>query len=186
MCALDEKVIETMGEALVGTQKPFIITSALGVIAKNGMITENDPATANATPRVATERAAEKVRAKGVRVSVIRLSPVVHDVEDRSGFVPMLIRIAREKGISAYIDEGANLWPGVHRQDVALLYRLALEKTADAGARYHAVAENGIPFKLIAEAIAKQLDIPVVSIPREEAGQHFGWLAHFEIGKSVV
>jgi len=179
MCELDGKLIETIGEALVGTQKPFIITSALGVIAKNGIITEYDQAITSPTPRIATERAAEKVAAKGVRVSVIRLSPVVHDVEDRGGFIPILIRIAREKGLSAYINEGANLWPAVHRQDAALLYRLVLEKTADAGIRYHAVAENGIPFKLIAEAIAKQMDIPAVSIPLEKAALHFGWIAHF-------
>lgn len=179
MCELDGKVIETIGEALEGTQKPFIITSALGVIAKNGIITENDQTITSPTPRIATERAAEKIAADGARVSVIRLSPVVHDVEDRRGFIPILIRIAREKGVSAYISEGANLWPAVHRQDATLLYRLALEKTADAGIRYHAVAENGIPFRLIAETIAKQMDIPAVSIPQEKAAQHFGWIAHF-------
>jgi nucleoside-diphosphate-sugar epimerase len=179
MCQLDAQVIETIGDALVGTDKPFLVTSAIGVIAQQGIITENDVASDGPTPRVATEKAADAVAAKGVGVAVIRLPLVVHDAGDQNGFVPALIRIAQAKGTSAYIGEGTNLWPAVHRQDAALLYRLVLENNQKVGARYHAVAENGIPFQLIAQTIALRLDIPAVSITKEETAAHFGWFAHF-------
>lgn len=179
MCELDAKVIETIGAALEGSQKPFIITSAVGVIKKAGLITETDRVENSLNPRVATENAADKLAGQGIRVAVIRLSPAVHDNDDQQGFVPILIRLAREKGVSGYVNEGTNLWPAVHRKDVAKLYLLALEKNVENGARYHAVAEQGIEVKKIAEAIAKQLKIPAVSIQTAAVESHFTWFTHF-------
>lgn len=179
MCELDEKVIETIGSALIGTQKPFIITSAIGVLKKSGIIIETDKAENSLNPRVATENAADKLAGQGVYVAVVRLSPVVHDESDQYGFIPSLIRLAKEKGVSAYINEGTNLWPAVHRKDVAKLFLLALEKNAGNGTRYHALAEQGIEFKKIAEVVAKQLQIPAVSIESAEVEGHFTWFTHF-------
>jgi nucleoside-diphosphate-sugar epimerase len=125
-------------------------------------------------PRVASEQAAAAVAA---RVSIVRLPPSVHGDGDHA-FVPHLIRVARETGVSAYVGEGANRWAAVHRQDAAHLYRLVLEK-GKAGARYHGVAEEGVTFRGIAEVIGRRLNVPVVRMTQEEAAQHFGWFAHF-------
>jgi nucleoside-diphosphate-sugar epimerase len=135
------------------------------------------PPANKAFPR-ASEEAADVVAARGVRVSVIRLSPSVHGEGDHHGFVPMLINIAREKGVSAYIADGQNRWNAVHRLDAAHLYRLALEN-ATAGRRFHAVGEEAVAFKTIAEEIGKKLDIPVVSVSPEEAAANFGWFTGF-------
>jgi nucleoside-diphosphate-sugar epimerase len=178
MCELDGKVIETIGEALLGTEKPFLITLGTALFSKDGLTVETDRSV-NPHPRIATENAADAVSAKGVKVAVIRLSPSVHGKGDVIGFVPTLIRIAKEKGKSAVINDGNNFWPAVHKLDVAKLYRLALEKPFDSGTRYHAVAEQGIPFKDIATFIAKRLQVPVVSLNSDEATEHFGWFAHF-------
>lgn len=179
MCAIDEKVIEAMGEALAGTARPFIVTSATGVLAKNGIITEQDRSESDANPRVATEKAVDKIAAKGVSVSVVRLPPCVHGEEDKGGFLPILIRLAKEKGTSVMINDGANVWPAVHQRDAARLYRLALEKNAGGGTRYHAVAEQGVPFNLIATTIGEKLRLPVMSLDPDEAAAHFTWFAHF-------
>ncbi len=179
MCELDARVIETIGAALAGTQKLFIITSAVGVIYKTGLITESDRPENSLNPRVATENAADKIAGQGVRVAVVRLSPVVHDAGDQHGFIPSAIRLAKEKGASAVIGDGSNTWPAVQRQDVARLYRLALEKNIANATRYHAVAEEGIVFKGIAMVLAKKLDLPLISVGAEEAESHFSWFTHF-------
>lgn len=178
MCELDAKVIETIGEVLTGTYKPFLITSGTALFSKEGLTIESDRSV-NPHPRIATENAADAVVAKGVKVAVVRLSPSVHGKGDIIGFVPTLIRIAKEKGKSAVINDGNNFWPAVHKLDAAKLYRLALEKPFESGTRYHAVAEQGIPFKDIAGFIAERLEVPVVSITNDEAAEHFGWFAHF-------
>ena len=175
----NDLLIETIGEALLGTGKPFLITSGTALFSKEGITTEKDRNANNPHPRIATENAADAVAAKGVKVAVIRLSPSVHGKGDVIGFVPTSINIAKQKGISAIINDGNNFWPAVHRLDAAKLYRLALEKPFVSGTRYHAVAEQGIPFKIIAAAIAERLQIPVASLTSDEAAEHFGWFAHF-------
>ncbi len=177
-CEIDRRAIAALGEAIEGSAKPLIVTSGTGLFRADRPVTEDDTyASGNPNPRVASEESADAVKARGVNVSVMRLPPPVHGDGDH-GFVPMLIGMAREKGASAYIGEGRNLWPAVHRFDAARLYRLALEK--DAGPRrYHAVAEQGVPFKEIATVIGRRLGVPVVSKTPEQAPQHFTWFAHF-------
>jgi nucleoside-diphosphate-sugar epimerase len=178
-CETDRQVIEALGSALAGSDRPLVITSGIGILTPGHISTEDSlPATSSTTiPRIASEEAAVSVAAKGVHVSVVRLPPSVHDQGDH-GFVPMVIGMAREKGVSAYVGEGLNRWPAVHRLDAAHLYRLVLEK-GSAGARYHGVADEGIPFRDIAAVIGVQLNLPVVARSPEEAAGHFGWFAHF-------
>ncbi|MBW7674561.1 SDR family oxidoreductase [Chryseobacterium chendengshani] len=178
MCHLDGQVIENIGDALLGTDKPFLITSGTALFSKDGTTIETDRSV-NPHPRIATENAADAIAEKGVKVAVIRLSPSVHGRSDIIGFVPTLIRIARETGKSAVINGGNNFWPAVHKLDAAKLYRLALEKPYESGTRYHAVSEQGIPLKVIAGFIAEKLQVPVVSLNSDEAAEHFGWFAHF-------
>ncbi|MFI5157770.1 MAG: SDR family oxidoreductase [Sphingobacteriales bacterium] len=179
VCEADRHAIKAIGEALAGSDRPFIVTSGTALVSPGKLATEDiiPHAGSSAHPRIASEEAADAVAALGVRVSVLRLSPSVHGDGDH-GFIPMLIDIARKKGISAYIGDGQNRWSAIHRLDAAHLYRLALEH-AVAGSRFHGVAEEGIAFKDIAEAIGKHLNIPVVSISPEEAADHFGWFAGF-------
>ncbi|AUD05824.1 SDR family oxidoreductase [Spirosoma pollinicola] len=178
VCEIDRVAIEAIGEALTGSDRPFIVTSGTALVRPGTLATEAMmPVTgADAHPR-RSEQAADAVAERGVRVSTVRLSPSVHGNGDY-GFVPMLINIAREKGVSAYIGEGLNRWNAVHRFDAAHLYRLVAEQ-ATIGARFHAVAEEAVNFKAIAEVIGKQLNIPVVSVSLEEAAGHFGWFAGF-------
>jgi nucleoside-diphosphate-sugar epimerase len=175
----DKLAIEAMGEALAGSGKPFGVTSAVGLLASGRVGIEADSPDPNAVGahRIASERAALALASRDVRVSVVRFPPSVHGVGDH-GFVPALIRIAREKRVSAYIGEGRNRWSAVHRLDAARLFRLALEK-GRAGSTFHPIAEEGVPTRVIAEVIGRRLNVPVVSKSPDEAAAHFGWLARF-------
>jgi nucleoside-diphosphate-sugar epimerase len=175
-CEIDRSAIEALGAVLAGSGRPLIVTSATAVAHTPGRLTTEEDAPNSPVPRVASEEAAAAVMARGAHVAVMRL-PQVHDPV-KQGLITYLIATAREKGVSAYLGDGLNRWPAVHRLDAARLYRLALEK-GSAGARYNAVAEEGVPFRQIAEAIGRGLKVPVVAKSAEEAGAHFGWLAHF-------
>lgn len=173
-CAIDKRAIETVGDVLAGSERPLIVTSGMATVAEGRPSTEED-APSPAFPRT-SETTAEKLLDRGVRASVIRL-PQVHDTV-KQGLVTYLIALDRQKGVSAYVGDGANRWAAVHLLDAARVYRLALEKQ-EAGARYHAVAEEGIPVRDIARAIGRGLNVPVVSKSPEDAAAHFGWLAMF-------
>jgi len=175
-CEADRRAIEALGSALVGSDRPLIVTSGTGAAFTPGRLTTEEDAPNSPIPRVASEEAAASVAAQGVRVLVMRL-PQVHDPV-KQGLITYLIDIARKKGVSAYIGDGLNRWPAVHRLDAARLYRLALEK-GSAGSRYNAVAEEGVAVREIAEAIGRGLKIEVVSKSPEEAAEHFGWLGAF-------
>ncbi|GAB3940567.1 SDR family oxidoreductase [Spirosoma harenae] len=171
----DKQAIDAIGSVLAGSDRPFIVTGGiLGLRTDGNFITEDDPAPG--FPR-ASETTAIALADAGVHASVIRLPPSVHDAGDQ-GFVPFIINTARKKGVSAYVGDGSNRWPAVHRLDAAHLFRLALEKGA-TGARYNAIGDEGIPVHEIAEVIGKHLNVPVVSISREEAAGHFEWMSRF-------
>jgi len=174
-CEIDKQAIEALGSALIGSDRPLVVTSGTGMVFTPGRLTTEEDAPNSPWPRV-SEQAAASVAARGVRASVVRL-PQVHD-PFKQGFVSFLIAIAREKGVSAYVGDGLNRWPSAHRLDVAHLYKLVLEKGL-AGARYNAVAEEGVPLRQIAEVIGRVLKVPVVSKSPEEAAGHFGFLAMF-------
>ena len=174
-CDMDKRAIEVIGTALEGSSRPFLVSSGVGV-AQGRAATEDDPPLSSPSfPRV-SEATAVALMERGVNASVMRL-PQVHDTV-KQGLVTPLIAIARAKGVSAYIGDGANRWPAAHVTDVAQLYRLALEK-GTAGARYHAVAEEGVALKDIATAIGHGLNVPVTSISQEQAQEHFGFLGFF-------
>jgi nucleoside-diphosphate-sugar epimerase len=179
VCEVDRRAIEALGAALAGSDRWLLITSGTGIAnsAPGRSATEEDaPDISHPIPRVASELAAASLAAKGLRVGVMRL-PQVHNTF-KQGLVTYAIELARQKGVSAYVGDGRNRWPAVHVLDAARLYRLALEKL-EAGARYHAVAEEGVPMRDIAEVIGRGLKVPVISVSPEEAPAHFGWLAAF-------
>jgi len=176
----DRHAVQTFGAALAGSGRPLVVTSVIANLAPGRIGTEEDAPDVNTAGkhRIASEEEALSWVSKGVRVSVLRLPPSVHGNDDRGGFVPALINVARHTGVSAYVGEGSNRWSAVHRLDAARLYRLALE-AAPAGSKLHAIGEEGMSIREIAVVIGRRLDLPVVSRPLEAARGHFGWLAHF-------
>jgi nucleoside-diphosphate-sugar epimerase len=175
----DLRAIETFGEALAGTDRPLLIASGTLGLAPGRVATEADGLDPDSvgSPRQASAMAAYALASRGVRSSVVRLAPTNHGEGD-NGFMATLVAIARDKGVSGYIGDGANRWPAVHRLDTAHLFRLAVEK-APAGSTLHAVADEGVPIRDIAEVIGRHLDVPVVSVSPDDAAEHFTWLSGF-------
>jgi nucleoside-diphosphate-sugar epimerase len=177
-CEKDKRVIAALGAALAGSDRPLIITSGTGM----GSSRHGEPASEDVfddthpNPRIASELAGNALLDAGINVSVVRL-PQVHN-PFKQGLISPVVEIAREKGVVAYVGKGDNRWPAGHLSDVALLYRLAVE-AGERGARYHAVGEEGVSSRVIAESLGRGLKLPVVSIAAEEAAAHFGWMAMF-------
>jgi nucleoside-diphosphate-sugar epimerase len=182
----DRRAIETFGEALAGSDRPFVIASGLLGLTPGRAATERDGRDPDSNPahltggpaiRLANAQMTLTLTSRGVRSSVLRLPPTVHGEGD-NGFMATLVSIARDKGVSGYIGDGSSRWPAVHRLDAAHLFRLAVEK-APAGSALHAVADEGVPIRAIADVIGRHLDIPVASISPEDASEHFSWLGGF-------
>lgn len=177
--ATDVRAIEALGEAVAGSNRPLLVTSGTAMLGPGRVVTEDDdadPVLLAGWPRRSEETALAMV-SRGVRAMAVRFPPSVHGEGDH-GFVPLLINIAREKGVSAYVGDGRNRWAAVHRLDAAQLFRLALERGV-AGARYHGVGDEGVPFRAIAELIGRRLNVPVASKSPEEAADHFGFVTRF-------
>lgn len=176
-CEIDGRAIQALGDELAGSGRRLIVTSGTGVPAPGHVRTEDDPPNpaTDHLPRV-SEQMAEAQIARGVHAMAVRL-PQVHDPL-KQGLTTYQILLAKEKGVSAYVGDGVNRWPACHRDAAAEVFALALDK-GESGARYHAVAEQGVSFLAMAESIGRALKLPVVSIPPSEAGAHFGWLAGF-------
>lgn len=177
----DRKAIETFGEVFAGSDRPILVTGGLGLLPSGETFTEDArPPVIPGFPRF-SEHAAFALAERGLRASVVRLPRSVHGLGERHGFVPMLRAVACEKHVSAYVEDGQNLWPSVHRLDAARVFRLAVER-GGRGEAFHAVAEEGMPYRLIAEAIGRQNNVPTKSLTREEAEAHFGGLAMWVAG----
>ncbi|GGG67201.1 SDR family oxidoreductase [Edaphobacter dinghuensis] len=177
-CEIDSRAIEALGSTLAGSSRPLVITSGTGMgsAAPGQLATEDHFDPDHANPRKSSELAGAALTDRGINVSVVRL-PQVHD-PFRQGLISYAVAAARDKGRSAYVGDGQNRWPAVHVRDAARLYRLVVEKQ-QPGARYHAVAEEGVPVRDIAEVLGKGLKLPTASLSQEEAAAHFGWLAPF-------
>lgn len=173
----DNRAVDALGAVLEGSGRPLVITAGTALVSPGRVATEDDSPDSGVHPRVVSEQIARSYASRGVRTSIVRPGVSVHGEGDH-GFVPFLIGLAREKGVSGYIGDGSNRWPAVHRLDAARLFRLALEQ-GRAGSAYHAVAEEGIPAHQIAEVIGRHLDLPVASISPDDAAEHFGWMAFF-------
>jgi len=181
----DLGAVHTFAEALTGTDKPLVAASSLGAPGSLGRpLTEEDPALPGGPEHKGTLRARNEVEIfvvglaeQGVRSSAVRLPPVSHSTQDRSGFLVQLIALAKQKGVSGYPGDGTNLWPAVHALDVASLFRLALEN-GPAGGRWHGVGDEGIPFREIAQGIGDRLGLPTRSVPADQVPAHFGFLAY--------
>ncbi len=182
----DRGAVETFGEALCGSDRPLVIASGLLGLRPGHLAAEQDghgpdpeAAGSSAGPSIrrATAELALSLGSRGVRSSIVRLAPTVHGDGD-NGFMAALVGMARDTGVSGYVGDGSNRWPAVHRADAARLFRLALEK-APAGSTLHAVADEGVPIRRVAEVIGRHLDVPVTAVSPEDAGEHFSWLAHF-------
>ncbi len=181
----DRRAIEALGEALVGSDRPLVIASGVLGLAPGRVATERDGHGLDSAPtqfggaegRMANAQTTLALASRGVRSSVMRLPPTVHGEGD-NGFMAAIVGVARQKGVSGYIGDGTNRWPAVHRFDAARLFRLALE-SAPAGSTPHAVAEEGVPIRDVAEVIGRHLELPIVAISPDDAGGHFGWLSGF-------
>ena len=169
----DRRAIEAMGSALEGTDKPLIVTSGVALLSPGRLATEADQPPSDPSYPRRSEAAAQALAARGVRTATVRLAPSVHGLGDH-GFIPILVGLARQSGVSAYVGDGLNRWPGVHRSDAARLYRLVVETGVNAPA-YHAIADEGVPFRRIAEVIGRRLGLPIES----RGAEHFGWFGGF-------
>ena len=179
LSAEDKAAIEAFGDVYKGSARPLIVAGGIGLYPRGEVFTEEKSIgpVIPAFPR-ATEQTAIGLAETGVRSTVVRLPRSVHGMGEKHGFIPQLGRLAREKGVSAYVEDGENLWPAVHRLDAARVFRLALEHKAEGGP-FHAVAEEAVPYRAIAEAIGKSLQLPVTSLTQEEAAKHFGMMSMF-------
>lgn len=181
--AADLRTIEAIGEALAGSDKPFVNTTGTAILAHEGgdgrPKTEEELGREGSNPRVASETLSLSLAKRGIRASIMRLAPTVHSSLDHHGFIPILVEMARKNGFAGYVGEGTNRWPAVHTLDAAHLYRLALEK-APAGMRVHAAAEEGIAFRAIAEAIGRGLGVPAKSVGPSELGGFVGMIAQLD------
>ncbi|MEU0148937.1 SDR family oxidoreductase [Streptomyces sp. NPDC006288] len=176
----DRRAVDAFGDALAGTDRPFVLASGAVGLAPGRTATERDMPAIDGSPtsvRAATALATLALAPRGIRSSVVRLSPTCHGEGD-NGFMAALVGIARAKGVSGYVGDGTNRWPAVHRLDAARLFRLAVEQ-APAGSVLHGVAEEGVPIRDIAEVIGRHLDVPVASVAPEAAADHFAWLGGF-------
>ena len=180
VCANDAAVIRALGDELAGSQRPLLVASGAALPVGGGIVTEDSRTDyeRNPIPRKLTEQTIDQLANAGLRAGALRFPPTTHGAGDH-GFIAMVIDAARKAGASAYVGDGANRWPACHRLDAAAMVRLAIESPFAPGARFHAIAEEGVPFHTIAEAIGHKLQLPTVSKTGDAAAAHFGWFLHF-------